>query len=82
LLQVGVIGTGGIGQRTAEKIAPLVGNVLCFDAYPNHEWIKKIPNARYVANMDELLAEAHIITVHVPLLPSTKHLLNKESLAK
>jgi lactate dehydrogenase-like 2-hydroxyacid dehydrogenase len=65
-----------------EKIVNLVGNVVCYDAFPNHEWIKKMPNARYVKTVDELLAESHIITVHVPLLPSTKHLLNKDSIEK
>ena len=40
--KVGVIGTGGIGQRVAEKMSSLVAEVVCFDKYPNHEWIKKV----------------------------------------
>ena len=39
---MGVIGTGGIGQRVAEKMSSLVAEVVCFDKYPNHEWIKKV----------------------------------------
>ena len=79
---VGVIGTGGIGRRFAAKISGLVDKVICFDKYPDQEGIKKIPNGSYTEDLDELLAEAHVISIHVPLLPETKHLINKESLAK
>jgi len=77
----GVIGTGNIGQQTAEKIAPLVKKVYCYDAFPNAEWIKKIPNAEY-ADMDTVLRNSNMISVHVPLFPETHHLLNEEAFAK
>ena len=79
---VGVIGTGGIGQRTAEKISSLVGKVVCYDAFPNREWIKKLPNGEYVDTVDDLLAAADFITIHVPLLPQTRHMINKDSFKK
>lgn len=78
---VGIIGTGLIGKKTVQKISGLCNKVLCFDAYPSHDWIKTIPNAEYVS-LDELFKEAHVISIHVPLLPETHHLINKESIDK
>ena len=79
---VGVIGTGGIGQRFAKKMSGLVGEIICFDKFPNNEWIRMLPNGRYVNNVDELLANADVISIHVPLLPETRHLINEENLKK
>jgi len=78
---VGVIGTGLIGKKTAMKIAPMVDKVLCFDVYQDNNWIKTVPNAEYV-DMDTLLTNSHFITVHVPLLPQTHHLLNRDAFNK
>jgi len=77
----GVLGTGLIGRKAAAKVSGLVEKVLCFDVYPDHEWIKTIPNASYV-DMDTLLRSSHFITIHVPLLPQTHHLINEEAFAK
>jgi len=79
--KVGVIGTGMIGKKCVEKVAGLCREVLCFDAFPANEWIAKIPNARYVT-LDELFAEANFISIHVPLLKETHHLINTETIAK
>jgi len=77
----GVIGTGLIGKKCATKISGLVEKVLCFDVYQDDEWIKTIPNAEY-ADMDTLLRNSDFISIHVPLLPQTHHLINEEAFAK
>ena len=77
----GVIGTGMIGKKCVQKISGLVSKVLCFDAFPANDWIATIPNAEYVT-MDELFEKSHVISVHVPLLPETHHLINKDTIAK
>ena len=59
----------------------MVSKVLCFDAFPAEDWIKTIPNAEYVP-LEQLLSEANIISIHVPLLPQTHHMINKESIEK
>ena len=59
----------------------LVSKVLCFDAYPSEDWIKTIPNAEYVP-LEQLLEQSNIISIHVPLLPQTHHMINKETIAK
>jgi D-lactate dehydrogenase len=80
-LQVGVIGTGLIGKKCVQKISGLCQKVLCFDAYPSHDWIATIPNAEYV-ELDNLLENSNIISIHVPLLKETHHLINKDTIAK
>jgi len=77
----GVVGTGLIGRKTAEKISGLVSEVYCFDVFPDKDWIATIPNAKYV-DMDTLLKCSHFISIHVPLLPQTHHLIDKEAFAK
>jgi len=77
----GIIGTGLIGKKCTAKISGLVEKVLCFDVYPDNEWIKTIPNAEYV-NLDTLLKNSDFISIHVPLLPQTHHLINEEAFAK
>ena len=78
---VGIIGTGMIGKKTVEKVSGLVKKVLCFDAYPSPAWIEGIPNAEYV-ELDYLLSNSNIISIHVPLLDSTHHLINKLTISK
>eukprot|EP00091_Calanus_sinicus_P005980 TRINITY_DN1653_c0_g1_i13.p1 TRINITY_DN1653_c0_g1~~TRINITY_DN1653_c0_g1_i13.p1 ORF type:complete len:172 (-),score=58.05 TRINITY_DN1653_c0_g1_i13:243-716(-) len=77
----GVIGTGLIGKKCAAKISGLVEKVLCFDVFQDNEWIKTIPNAEY-ADMDTVLRNSDFISIHVPLLPQTHHLINEEAFAK
>ena len=45
----GIIGTGVIGQKTTQKLSGLVSKVLCYDIFPNEEWIKSVSNAEYVS---------------------------------
>lgn len=75
---VGVVGTGHIGQLVVQYLASLGCKILAYDVYQNEE-VKK--HATYVS-LDELYAEADVITLHVPALPSTIHMLNEEAFAK
>lgn len=77
---LGVLGTGRIGLHSI-KIAKGFGmNVVGYDAYPNHHAAKEL-GFEYV-ELDEFYKRADMITIHTPLLPSTKHMINKESIAK
>jgi len=76
---IGIIGFGRIGQATARIAQALGMNVLAFDSYP----LKEIESAtlRYV-ELDELIAKADVISLHCPLLESTKGIINKNNIAK
>jgi D-lactate dehydrogenase len=77
---LGVIGTGHIGREVIRIAHGLDMNVLATDAFPNADAAVRL-GFRYVP-LDELLAGCDIITLHVPYLPATHHLLNRENLKK
>lgn len=77
-LTVGVMGGGRIGGRVIELLHAFKCRVLCCSE-EKREDVAKL--ATYV-DADTLYKESDIITYHVPCLPSTLHMLNKETLAK
>ncbi|KAJ3414240.1 hypothetical protein HDV05_006857 [Chytridiales sp. JEL 0842] len=77
---VGVVGTGKIGQCFIKIMLGFGCKVLCFDAYPSKE-VASWEGCTYV-DLDTLLSSSRIISLHCPLLPETKHMINADSLAK
>lgn len=75
----GVIGTGHIGAY-AIKIAKGFGmKVVAYDPYPNEKL-----SAEYgftYASLDEVLKTADVVSLHVPYMPATHHMINKENLS-
>lgn len=76
---VGIVGTGEIGCVVARILNGFGCKLLAYDVRPNPECEKL--GARYVS-LDELFVNAEIITLHCPLLPSTKYLINAAAIAK
>lgn len=77
---LGIIGLGRIGTRVAHHAVSGFGmKVIYTDPKPNPEFEKTFA-ATYVANIDELLPQADFVSIHVPLLDSTRHLLNEARL--
>ncbi|RLF78794.1 D-2-hydroxyacid dehydrogenase [Palaeococcus sp. (in: euryarchaeotes)] len=75
---LGIVGFGRIGYNIA-KIAKAMGmNLLLYDPYPNFERAKEV-GGKFV-ELEELLKESDVVTLHVPLLDSTYHLINEERL--
>lgn len=74
---VGVVGAGAIGGETAKLLLALGCNVIAYDVVENDE-LKKL-GVKYMP-LDDLLKESDIVTIHVPLLDSTRGLINKERL--
>ena len=72
----GVIGTGHIGQKSLKIAKGFSMNTIAFDAYPNEELADKI-GFKYV-ELDELIRTADIISLHVPYLRATHHIINEE----
>jgi D-3-phosphoglycerate dehydrogenase / 2-oxoglutarate reductase len=77
---VGVIGLGKIGQLFAARIAAFGTHVIAYDPY--------LPQSRAtqlgieLVELDELLARADMMTIHLPKTPETQGLIGKEALAK
>ncbi|MES1907680.1 MAG: hypothetical protein MHM6MM_000754 [Cercozoa sp. M6MM] len=75
---VGVVGTGAIGACFAKIMLGFGCRVLAYDVYPNEE-LKGV-GVEYVEGFEDLCRECDIISLHCPLLPSTSHLVRKETL--
>lgn len=72
----GIIGTGRIGAAAAKKAKGIGMNVIYSDPTRQPE-LEKETGAKY-RSMEQLLAEADVVSLHVPLLPSTKYFMDTE----
>jgi|TARA_Y100000310_G_scaffold63585_1_gene59057 glyoxylate reductase len=78
---LGILGAGRIGQRVAHIASRGLGMNICyFDVKQNEEFEKEY-DAVFKASVQDVCKTADVVTVHVPLLDSTKHLINKEMLS-
>lgn len=76
---VGIIGAGKIGKIVAQILRGFEAKVLIYDPLEDLEWAKKY-DVEYV-NFSSLLEKSDIISLHVPLLPETFHMLDDEAFA-
>ena len=76
--RLGIVGMGRIGAALAKRAQACGMKVL----YHNRKPVNDVPGAEYVANLDYLLAQSDVLSLHCPLTPETKGLLNKTSIAK
>ena len=76
---LGIIGLGNIGKRLGRLARALNMNIIGYDIVPiNEEFSKEVGLMK--ADLDTLLASSDYVSLHVPLLDSTKHLINAEKL--
>ncbi len=75
---IGIVGLGRIGRRVAELAAAFGMNVVATGPRPH-----PVPaGGRWTDDLDELLAEADIVTLHCPLTEETRNLLDRKRLAR
>lgn len=79
--QVGIIGGGNIGRMVATKVQCFGSTVQYFDVFRLSEEMEQKFNLRFVP-LEELIATSDVISLHVPLLDSTKHMISEEEIAK
>ncbi len=78
---LGVVGTGRIGAHVIKMAQGFDMKVIGYDAFPNDDLAKKL-GFSYTKTLDELLEQSDIVTIHVPYLPDTHHLINKDNIEK
>ena len=76
---LGVVGTGAIGFRVAEIGRALRMRVLGFDKYPNLKKAEEVGMS--YADLETLLVESDVVTLHVTLTSETEKLLGKKEIA-
>jgi len=77
---VGIVGFGRIGRRLAELLSGFGVELLAYDPYMNAEAAaeRKVTPV----TLDELLARADVVSLHLPATKETHHLINAESIGK
>ena len=75
---LGIVGYGSIGSQLSVIAESLGMHVIYYDV------VTKLPlgNARQVGSMGELLANADVVSLHVPEVPSTRYFFSKEQFAQ
>lgn len=76
---LGIVGVGRIGSRVA-TIASCMGMHVIYSDLEQNQVLEKETGAEYKKEIDTLLAEADVVSLHVPLLDATHHLINAERL--
>jgi D-lactate dehydrogenase len=75
----GVVGSGKIGQCLIDILLGFGCRVLAFDKFPNPRLADR-EGVRYV-ELEELLRQSDIISLHVPLFPETHHMIDEKAIA-
>ena len=79
---LGVVGLGAIGSMIANLALDLGMNVIGYDPAISVEAAWQLSSSvERMENLEALLARADFITLHVPAIPATKHLINSKTLA-
>ena len=74
----GIVGTGKIGAAMARICRGFGMKVIAYDVYEN----PSLKDFVTYVTLDELLAQSDLISLHCPLMDSTYHLINKDTIAK
>ena len=74
--QLGIIGMGRIGQVVADKAAHFGMKIAYYSPSP-----RSLPKYESMS-IDQLLATSDVVSVHVPLLPQTRHLIDRAALSR
>jgi D-lactate dehydrogenase len=77
---VGLLGTGRIGLAAARIFLGFGCRVLCVDQRED-AWLRAQPNVAYVP-LEDLLAQADVVSLHLPLTPKTHHLIDDAAFAR
>lgn len=77
---IGIMGLGAIGKVVARCAKGFEMNVIAYDPFINEAYCKE--NNITVCTFDEVVEQADVISLHLPLLDSTKHMINKDAISK
>lgn len=77
---LGLIGVGDIGQRVALRARAMAMEVLAYDPFLLESNILVQDSVIQLVGLEDLLRRSDYISIHVPLMPSTYHLIGKREL--
>src|SRR5216117_2039419 len=78
---LGIIGLGKIGSLVADAAIRLGMNVLGYDPHITVDAAWSLPSqVRKAGSVDEILKSSHFVTLHIPLMEKTRHLVNTKNI--
>lgn len=77
--QVGIIGLGKIGKIVAQHVQGFGATPVYYDVYRLPEEVERQLGVRYLP-LDQLMSSSDVITLHVPLAPSTQGMIGRKEL--
>lgn len=77
---VGIVGFGRIGRRLAQLLQSFDVKLLAYDPYMNEAAAAQLNVTP--TDLDTLLANSDIVSLHIPSTPQTHHLINRDTIAK
>jgi glyoxylate reductase len=78
--KLGLLGGGRIGTRVAEIASKGFGMSVCYYDVKQNPLLEGLCSAQFCSSPDVVLSESDIVSVHVPLLESTRHMINRKHL--
>ena len=79
--KIGILGMGNIGKELIKLLAPFNNEIFFYDQVAQTVEVNKSIKISQVT-LDELLTNSEIISIHLPLTPETKNIINSEVLEK
>jgi D-3-phosphoglycerate dehydrogenase len=76
---IGIIGFGAIGQQVAKRLAAFETNLLAYDPYVGPERMRELDTSK--VDLDELMRQSDIVTVHCTTTPETVGLITAHRLS-
>jgi len=76
---LGVVGFGRIGRAVAERAKAFGMKILVYDVILDEAALKRLGGER-LSTLEELLSRSDIVTLHIPLIPETRNMINSKSL--
>jgi D-3-phosphoglycerate dehydrogenase len=77
---IGILGLGAIGKQLARRLSGFDCRILAFDPYADASFANE--NHVELAAMDDVICQADFVSLHLPLLPETRGLVNDDFLSK
>ena len=77
---IGILGLGAIGKQLARRLSGFDCNILAFDPCVDTDFAKE--NSIELGTMDQVIERADFISLHLPLLPETRGIVNDTFLGK
>jgi lactate dehydrogenase-like 2-hydroxyacid dehydrogenase len=79
-LHVGLVGLGEIGKEIVKRIAPWGIKITYYDIKRSTEFEKSYPSIKFEPDIKEIFTNCDIVSLHIPLVETTKHSINKDLL--